>query len=1134
MRVHGLLGKACAIALVCRCLALHAAENTQTRLLRQPAVSKDHLAFVYGGDIWVCDRDGGHPVQLTSHPASEYAPHFSPDGKWIAFSANYDNNTDVYVIPVEGGQPRRLTWHPAADVVTGWSPDGRRVLFVSNREIANSRSSQFYEVSLEGGYERKIMKAVGVEGSWSADGKRLAYRPYITAYAGSNGWRQHRGGDTPPIWIIDPAGKTLEKIPHENASDSDPMWIGQNVAFISDRNDGTANLFLYEAASRTVRQLTHEKTWDVRNAGAYGDTVVYEAGGELKSLDVGTGQVLPIPIHLSVQAVQARPQWKDVSKNVTSAWLSPTGKRVLVTARGDVFSVPVKDGSVRNLTATSGVRESDALWSKDGQRIAYVSDDGGAQALYIRDAAGLEKPLRHALGKTGYFSLLRWSPDEKRIVFHDNHLHLYAIDLASNALSLIDTSQRRGTFITSFSPDSQWLAYTIIAENYLTTVRLHDFADGKSADLADNFVQTDDPVFGDGDLLYFTASIDAGPSRVTLDMSTQERPLRKAIYAAVLSADGKSPMAPKTGDEEPKGRHKDAEKGDKSGKGDKSDAADKSDTPDKSEAPDKSDTPDKSEAGDKDKKDDKSAKADKPPKPTRIDLAGLSDRFVPIPVAERNYEELTVASDGALFYLSRRQPGSTAEPPGPQRDADGELYRYSFEDRAEKSLKSHLVDLSASADRKKLLLTEAEGKMEVADANEKLEAKPVDLSGLKMLVDPRQEWHQIFDETWRMEQEFFYDPNLHGIDWRAVRVRYEPLLEFVQRREDLNDLLVEMIGEMQVGHNRISGGDLENERPAGVGLLGADFVVEKNQYRIKHIYRGDRWNPFLVGPLAAAGVKAQEGDAILAVNGHALDGTMNIYALLAGTVDKQVTLTLSHDGGASRTAVVIPIASEAALRQWEWVERNRDYVERRTGGKVAYVYLPDTADGGFAFFNRMFFAAVDKEALIVDDRRNSGGQAANYVLEVLNRKYLSGWKDRDGLVFNTPAAAIYGPKVMLIDQDAGSGGDFFPYGFRYLGLGKLIGTRTWGGLIGIAANPPLIDGGRLTVPFFRFYTPEGEWRVENQGVSPDVAVTLDPLAVNEDRDPQLDAAIAEVLDELKTAKPVARKAAPPVPTQIGK
>ncbi|MGB6354763.1 MAG: PDZ domain-containing protein [Steroidobacteraceae bacterium] len=1072
--------------------------------MRQPAVSKDHLAFVYGGDIWVSDRDGGHPVQLTSHPASELAPHFSPDGRWIAYSANYDNNIDVYVIPVQGGQPRRLTWHPAADVVTGWSVDGKRVLFVSNREVANSRSGQLYEVSLDGGYEKKIMKAVAVEGSWSPDGKRIAYRPYIMAYTGASGWRQHRGGDTPPIWIMDPAGTAVEKIPHENASDSNPLWIGDEVAFISDRSEGSANLFLYDPHGRTVRQLTHESPWDVRNAGAYGDTVVYEVGGELKSLNVSTGQIQPIPIHLAVQANQARPQWKDAGKDVTSAELSPTGKRVLITARGDVFSVPVKDGSVRNLTATSGVRESDALWSKDGQRVAYISDAGGSQGLLIRDAGGLEKPVHHALGNMGYFSLLAWSPDARRIVFQDNHLHLYAIDLGSDAVSLIDTSQRRGTFITSFSPDGQWIAYTVVAENYLTKVRLHGFAASRTVDLADNFVQTDDPAFGGDGLLYFTASIDAGPTRVTLDMSTQERPLRKALYAAVLAADGKSPLAPKSGDEDAKAA-KDKDKN-------------------------------KDQEKDKDKKGDKSEKAQEAAKPTRVDLAGLSDRFVPIPVAERNYDSLVAASDGALFYLSRRQPGSATEPPGPARDADADLYRYSFEDRAEKQLKSQLVNISASADGKKLLLTEAEGKIEVADANEKLDAKPLDLSGLRMLVDPREEWHQIFDETWRMEQQFFYDPKMHGLDWRAVRARYEPLLEFVQRREDLNELLVEMIGEMQVGHNRIGGGDVDSERPVGIGLLGADFKVENNLYRIQKIYRGDRWNPYLVGPLVAAGVDASEGDAILAVNGHALDGRMNIFSLLEGTVDKQVSLTLSRDGTekSARIAVVIPIASETALRQWEWVQRNRDYVDRHSGGKVAYVYLPDTADGGFTFFNRMFFSQVDKDALIVDDRRNSGGQAANYVLEVLNRQYLSGWKDRDGLVFNTPAAAIYGPKVMLIDQDAGSGGDFFPYGFRHLGLGKLIGTRTWGGLIGIAANPSLIDGGRLSVPFFRFYTPEGEWRVENEGVAPDIEVPLDPVAVNEDRDPQLDAAIAQVLDQLKTARPLPLKSAPPIPTQVGK
>jgi len=497
---------------------------------------------------------------------------------------------------------------------------------------------------------------------------------------------------------------------------------------------------------------------------------------------------------------------------------------------------------------------------------------------------------------------------------------------------------------------------------------------------------------------------------------------------------------------------------------------------------------------------------------------------------------LEVASDGALFYLSRRQPGAITEPPAAAHEPDGDLYRYSFEDREEKSVKSRLADFSTSANRKKLLLNLGEGKFEVADAGEKLDPKPVDISGLRMFVDPREEWRQIFEETWRMEQQYFYDPNMHGLDWQAIRARYEPLLPFVLRREDLNDLLVEMIGEVQVGHNRISGGDLENERTAGVGLLGADFKVEKNLYRIQKIYHGDRWNPYLVGPLGAPGVKAAEGDAILAINGHALDGSSNIFALLAGTVDKQTAVTLSRDGTAAtaRTAVVIPIASETALRQWEWVQRNRDYVDHRTGGRVAYVYLPDTADIGFTYFNRMFFAATDKDAVIVDDRRNSGGQAANYVLEVLNRKYLAGWKDRDGLVANTPAGAIYGPKVMLIDQDAGSGGDFLPYGFKRLGLGKLIGTRTWGGLIGISANPPLIDGGTLTVPFFRFYTPDGEWRVENEGVAPDIEVPLDPLAVNEDRDPQLDAAIAEVLEQLKTAKPMPLKTAPPFPTQVGK
>ena len=1143
MQPWGFLGRALALALLFHCCAARAADDAETRLLRQPAVSKDRLAFVYAGDIWVSDRDGQHPTRITTHPATEFAPHFSPDGNWIAFSAAYDNNIDVYVVSASGGQPRRLTWHPAADLVTGWSPDSKRVLFASDREVANSRSGQLFEVPLEGGYERKIMQAVAVEGAWSPDGKRLAYRPYTLAYFGISGWRQHRGGDTPPLWIIDPVGGALEKIPHVNASDKDPMWIGDDVAFISDRNDGAGNLFLYDSHTHAVRQLTHETQWDVRNAGAYDHTIVYEVGGQLKSIDVNSGQVQPIPIRLASQAIQARPQWQDVQRNITSASLSTTGKRVLITARGDVFSVPVKDGSVRNLTATSGVRESDALWSNDGQRVAYMSDAGGTQALLVRDAVGLEKPVRHALGrasdKPAYFTLLNWSPDGRRILFEDNHLHLYALELKTDAITLVDTSKRRLGFKTTVSPDGQWVAYTVVGDNYLARVKLFNFATGQGAELADRFIQTDDPVFGGSDLLYFTASIDAGPSRSGLDMSTQERPLRKAIYAAVLAADGHSPLPPKSGDEELPGKGKDGQH-----KGDEDESAGNAHPGGKDGG--HGDASDKTHSADKDSRIEADAdkthpanKANPPVKPTRIDLAGLSQRFVPIPVAERNYESLVVASDGALFYLSHKQPGSSQEPPTPgppNRGADADLYRYSFEDRSEKQLKSALVDISASADRKKLLLVFAENRLEVADATEKLDSKPVDLGGLRMLVDPRQEWQQIFDEVWRMEQAYFYDPNMHGLDWRTVRARYEPLLKFVQRREDLNELLVEMIGEMQVGHNRIGGGDIHQERPDATGLLGADFKVEKGLYRIQKIYHGDRWNPYLVSPLTAAGVNVAEGDYILAINGRPLDATVNIFSLLENTVDKQVSLTVSREGatGASRTVTVIPTGSETGLRQWDWVAQNQEYVERKSGGKIAYVYLPDTADNGYAFFNRMFFAQVDHDGLIVDDRRNGGGQAANYILEVLNRKYLSGWKDRDGLVFNTPAGAIYGPKAMLIDQDAGSGGDYLPYNFRYLGLGKLIGTRTWGGLIGISANPQLIDGGFLTVPYFRMYTPAGEWHVENEGVAPDLEVDLDPAKVNAGVDTQLDAAIANVLEQLKTASSGALKSAPPYPTQLGR
>jgi tricorn protease len=1086
-----------------------------TLMLRQPAASKDHLAFVYAGDLWLADRSGGNARRLTSHAASEFAPRFSPDGKRIAFSASYDGNTDVYVIGLDGGAPKRLTWHPTPDVVSGWSPDGKRVLFASPREVLNNRSNQLYEVSVDGGYERQVMKAVAFEGAWSPDGKQLAYRPYNAAYAGASGWRQSRGGSTPPVWVMDVASQKWQEIPHLNATDSAPVWAGGEVVFISDRADGAANLFAFNPATKALRQLTRETQWDVRSVDAVGTTLVYESGGRIKQIELSGGEPRVLDVRLASIANQARTQWKDAVKALTQARLSTTGKRVVVSARGEVFTVPVKDGSVRNLTETAGVREKDALWSADGQRIAYISDAPGMRhELVLQAQTGLGAKERIALPKDGYFTLADWSPDGNQLVLVDNHLNLYRISLVAGPqrgqLVKVATDARRSGLDIAFSPDSRWLAYTSSGDNYFGRIWLHEIATGRSHAVTDGLAHAGTPTFSaKGDILYFTASINTGPAAVGLDLSTQERPRRAGVYALVLAADGKSPLAPKAGDEEGKKEEK---------------------KDDKKDEPKKDEKKDDKKAADA-KKDDKPAKPE-PVKPIKIDLDGLADRVVALPVAERNYDNLVVGADGALFYLQRPQPGASNEPPQAERRATAELWRFDFEERKPKLLKSGVAEFSASEDRKKLLLTLAAGKLEIGDATDKYEGKPLDLSGLRARVDPRAEWKQIFDETWWMQKEFFYDPGMHGLNWQAVYDRYLPQLAHVQRREDLNDLLVQMIAELQVGHNRMGGGDLHQETPVAVGLLGADFQLEQGRYKIARLYAGDRLNPHLRSPLAVAGLGVKEGDFILAIGGHELDDKTNIYALLENTVGKQVVLSIAQDaaGKGRRDIVVEPIANEALLRRWAWIDGNRKKVQDKSGGKIAYVYMPDTAGQGYEHFNRMFFAQIDKQALIVDDRKNGGGQAANYVTELLSRPYLGSWKDRDGLVFDTPGGAIYGPKTMLIDQDAGSGGDFMPYAFKRVGLGPLIGKRTWGGLIGISINPPLIDGGFLTVPFFRFYTPEGEWRIENEGVAPDIDVELDPAAVNRGEDTQLDAAIADVLKRLESWKPIQRKTAPAAAT----
>ncbi len=1087
------------LASVLLALLSHSVFAQQTLLLRQPDISAEHLAFVYAGDIWIADRNGSDARRLTSSPAEENSPLFSPDGSQLAFAADYENNTDVYVVPVGGGQPRRLTWHPGSDAPTGWTADGKAVTMVSARETDHGRSGQLYHVSVEGGLPQKKMEARVMSGVYDSDDERFAYTSFRAAYngltGGNSGWRGYRGGSAPIIQIMDIAAQSVATVPGAGANNVNPMWVNDELYFVSDREDKVFNIFRFDPATRNVTKVSGEGIWDIRAAAGHGSQIVYEAGGRLKELNTATGDTREIVISINPDLPQLRTQWKDASKIIEGADISATGKRAIVTARGEVFTIAVDEGPTRNVTNSGTVREYSAMWSPQGDQVAYVTDSLSGQTLVVNDQTGTGESREYKLGPH-FYELMDWSNgDNPRIIYQDNHLKLYAIELNSGGISEIATGIRRDQIEASLSPDGQWLVYTQEQANFHRDLVLLNFQTGNSVVLSDGLADVASPAFSrDGSYLYFAASTNSGPLQVGLNMTSQERPYRAGLYAIVLAADGQSPLLPDSGDE-----------------GDEGDEEDEA-------------------ADDDDSKDEEEIVV-----ATRIDLDGLAARTVALPVAEANYSNLEVADDGNLYYVRGVQPGASVEPPGEDADSESALMRFDMEEKEAQSVLTEVGGFAISADGKQMLIGKVDGSFAVAEISDEIEAEPLDLAGVRVRVNPREEWSQIFDESWRMEKEYFYDPNMHGLDWQAIYDRYRPMLAHVGRREDLTALIVEMIAEMQVGHNRTGGGDTHREQGTETGLLGANFRVDNGRYQISRVYSGESWNPFVDAPLATPGNAAGEGEYILAINGRNLTAADNIFEYLQGTSGKQVTLRVgpTSNGRDARDIVIEPTDDERAMRLWAWIENNRRIVSEATDGRVGYVYLPNTAGAGYTFFNRMFFAQVDKEAMIIDERSNGGGQAANYITDVLSRRHLSGWKDRDGLVYNTPAGVMHGPKVMLIDQDAGSGGDFLPYSFRQLGIGKLIGTRTWGGLIGISANPQLVDGGGITVPFFRFYDADHEWTVENQGVAPDIEVSLDPIATNEGRDTQLEAAISEVMTQLAGFESPVPSAAPAMPTAVG-
>jgi tricorn protease len=1035
-----------------------------TRLLRHPDVSRDAIVFAQGGDLWITGRAGGAARRLTATPDVETDPHFSPDGSLIAFSRTTAGNTDVYVVPAAGGEPRRLTFHPQIDRVKGWSRDGKRIIFASDRaSVPQSSYLRLFSVPVEGGFEEPLPMPRAFSGSYSPDSRRFVYDELPLAFTPdwyeTSFWRRYRGGRTQPIRIIDLAGYSVEKLPWKDSNDHEPMWIGNTVYFVSDRN-GPANLFSYSLDGKQVKQLTHHEDFDIMNASTNGDAIVYEQNGYVHLFDVKSGQSRQLAIDVVGDFPWARPQFKRVAGMIRDATLSPTGVRAAFEARGEIFTVPTEKGDWRNLTKSTGADDRSPAWSPDGNRIAWLSDASGEYQLMIGEQAGVTKPRAIDLPAPAFYTNLSWAPNGKLLLVTDNHLNLWTIDAATGHATKIDTDTYATPgrdFDATWSPDSRWVAYSKGLDNHLRAVFVRSLADTKPMQLTDGLADAVSPAFdAGGKYLYFLASTDYGPRTGWVEMSAVDRPIRRTVYLAVLSNAEASPFLPESGDEPaapagPRGARVDSI--------------------------------------------------------TRID-AGINQRIVSLDIPAADYSSLSAGPAGSFFYL---EPGTT---PGGLR-----LQKYQLKDRAAATFLDGIRTYTISADGKKLLYSAGGGAgarwgVVATDRPARVGDGPLNVALLETWVDPRVEWAEIFREGWRNQRDFFYDPKMHGADWNAVLAKYTPLLASVNHRNDLGYVMAQTGGELTVGHSYLIGaGDIPSDPPVGVGLLGADYSVENGHYRIHRIFNGENWNPELRAPLRAPGINVAEGDYLLEVNGRPLTTQTNVYQMFEGTAGHQTVIRVNSAPSVegSRVVTVVPIGTEDALRTRAWIEDNRRKVDELSGGRLAYVWLPNTSIPGYNAFTRYFYSQQDKDGAVIDERYNHGGLVADYIVNELDRRPMGYFAMRDGKTWATPAAGIFGPKVMLINESAGSGGDALPYYFKLRKIGPLVGTRTWGGLVGTTGVPATIDGGGITAPGLAFYDLQGRWSVENEGITPDIEVEYTATDVIKGHDPQLERAVKEAL-----------------------
>jgi len=1089
-----------ALVFVFTFLQAASAQSDPPLLLRFPTVSKTQIVFNYAGDLWTVSRDGGDARRLTSGVGVETLPHFSPDGSMIAFTGEYEGNRDVYVVPSTGGVPRRLTFHPADEYVAGWTPDGKKIVFNSWGSSFIHFEDQLYTVPVEGGLPSQVPLPIVEAATFSPDGTQVAYVPHPIWEAA---WKRYHGGQTTPIWIADLKDSSIVKIPRDNSNDANPMWVGDTIYFLSDRN-GPVSLFAYDTKSKQVSEALHSDGLDFKTASAGPDAIVIEQFGAIKLFDLNTHQATNVKIRVAGDLDAVRPHFAKVeAKRIQNFSLSPTGARALFEAWGEIFTVPTDKGDIRNITRSPAVADRDPSWSPDGKSIAYFSDESGEYELAIRDQNGLA-PVRHInLGNPpSFFYTPTWSPDSKKIAYTDKRLQLWYVDLDNPTPKLVDSDYFGGFGPTqlgqTWSPDSKWIGYTKQLPSGLHALFVYSVEQKKASQVTDGMSDVLYPSFDkNGKYLYFTASTNTGLTLAGLDMSSDEHRVTRSVYVAVLSKDEKSPLTPESDEEN---KPKDEKKAD----------ADK----DKLAA----DKEKGKDAKDKDKDKDKDKKEE--PVVVKIDVEGIGQRILSLPIPAKNYSNMLAGKSGILFLAE--SPLVVSEDDYP--NVNQTIQKFDLSKRKVDKLIDEVNDFSISLDGEKILYRKGDAWTTVSTDDSpaggglpKPGFGPLKLDGWEVYVEPRAMWKQIYNETWRIERDFFYDPHYHGLDLDKVKKKYAPYLDGIASRDELTYLFEECLGEMTVGHMFIGGGERPDTKKVKGGLLGADYSLENGRYRIAKVYDGENWNPGNEAPLTQPGVNVKAGDYILAVNGRELHASDNIYSFFEETAGKQVVLKVSANPGDkdSRDVTVVPVESEEHLRHLAWIEDNRRRVDQATGGKVAYVHVPNTGGGGYTSFNRYFFSQVGKEGAIIDERFNEGGQLADYIVDYLRRPMLSKVVTREGHDWSSPSEAIYGPKVMLINEESGSGGDALPWYFRKVGIGPLIGKKTWGGLVGIGGYPELLDGGFVTAPRAAIYGLNGEWEVENHGVAPDVEVDLDPAAWRQGRDAQLEKAIEVEMQQLK-------------------